>query len=239
MLAVDFHCHSLFSHCGLHTHVELLTRARELGLAGLAITDHGPDIGGRVSAPFFERLHDPVPGIRLLKGMESNLRGCEGEIDVPAWSLKFLDILLLGLHPNTPAGLGAEENTRILLAALARNPAVDLVTHPADAAFPVDFDRLATAAAATGVALELNNSKLLLSRVDRKPVHALVRACKAAGCRMAVCSDAHALNEIGLDDFARRVLRDEAFPAELLVNDTAEKAFAFIAERRAGKRSPA
>ena len=49
MLDVDFHIHSLFSNCGLHTYLELLTKAKELGLKAIAITDHGPRLNGRIS----------------------------------------------------------------------------------------------------------------------------------------------------------------------------------------------
>ena len=41
MLEVDFHSHSLFSGCGLHTIIEMLTYAKTVGLKALAITDHG------------------------------------------------------------------------------------------------------------------------------------------------------------------------------------------------------
>lgn len=235
MIPVDFHSHTFFSQCGLHSHVEMLTRARELGMAGLAITDHGPVLGGRIPFTFFDRMIDPVPGIRLLKGIEANLDGLEGSIDVSKNRLQYLDIVLLGLHCNTPSQLGADAYTALLIEVMDANPCVDMITHPADGAFPLRFDVLARAAAGRGVVLELNNSKLRLSRIDAEPVHRLVRACKAEGCRMAVSSDAHAINEVGLDGHARRLLECERFPSELIVNETAERAFAFIEERRGGK----
>ena len=44
MIPFDFHAHYLFSSCGIHTVLELLGRAREIGMAGMSITDHGPAI---------------------------------------------------------------------------------------------------------------------------------------------------------------------------------------------------
>ncbi len=164
MLAVDLHAHTHFSRCGLHSHVELLERARSLGMHGLAITDHGPAIGGRVCGAFFDRLRAPVAGVRLLKGMECNLVDEDGAIDLPPQQLPFMDVVLLGIHPNTPTGLGAGAYTARLLAALARNPAVDVVTHLNDPSYPVDFRAVARAALASGVAVELNNSKTALAR---------------------------------------------------------------------------
>ena len=95
MLEVDFHSHSLFSGCGLHTIIEMLTYAKSIGLKALAITDHGTAQNGHISSPFFDRLVDPVDGIRLLKGQECNVVNDQGGIDFPVRFLKFTDIVLL------------------------------------------------------------------------------------------------------------------------------------------------
>jgi len=55
VLKVDLHSHSLFSNCGLHTVLEMLTAAKNAGLKALAITDHGTALEGRISSPFFDR----------------------------------------------------------------------------------------------------------------------------------------------------------------------------------------
>ncbi len=238
MIPVDLHAHSHFSLCGLHSFIEMLSRARDLGMPALAITDHGPSLGGRISTTFFDRLTDPVPGIRLLKGMECNLDGDRGGIDLPARLLPHCDVVLLGVHPNTPAGLSASAYTDLLVRALERNPAVDLVTHPNSAEYPLDFGRLAAAAARLGVALELNNSKTALQRVSDDATEELLAACKRERCSIAVCSDAHALNEVGDDSAVRPLLQRMSFPEDRIVNRSAESAFAWIESRRAAKRAP-
>jgi putative hydrolase len=53
MIPVDFHSHSLFSGCGVHTVLEMLTAAKAKGLKGLAITDHGKLVKGRANSVFF------------------------------------------------------------------------------------------------------------------------------------------------------------------------------------------
>jgi putative hydrolase len=169
MITVDLHTHSIFSLCGMHTVVEMLTRAKELGMDALAITDHGPTLGGRLGSPFFERLHDPVEGIRLLKGVESNLLDEKGAIDFPLRYLRWTDVVLLGIHHNTAGGLGAETYTDMLIAAIERSPFVDIVAHPNDRVYPVDFPRLAAAVKSLGAALELNNAKTLLGLTIRSP----------------------------------------------------------------------
>ncbi|MBN1308504.1 MAG: hypothetical protein JXA18_11335 [Chitinispirillaceae bacterium] len=236
MIAVDFHVHSIFSLCGLHTVLELLEHGRTIGMRGFAVTDHGPALGGRLNTVFFERFVSPDPHFGILKGIECNLLDREGAIDLPGEYLRFLDILLCGFHHNFPKGLGRQAYTGIMLAALRRNPMVDIVTHPNDAAYPVDYGALAEAAAAAGAAIELNNSKLRYPRSTPAEAVALLVACKEMRCRVAVCSDTHAIHELGDDAAVAPLLRQVDFPQELIVNRTAAAAFDFVEQRRALKR---
>jgi putative hydrolase len=232
MLEVDFHSHTHFSKCGLHSIVEMLTEAKNRGLSALAITDHGPALQGGTPSTFYDRLIDPVDGIRLLKGLECNIAADDGTIDFPQKFLKYADIILLGLHPHLTAGQSKDHNTGLLIRALEKNPFVDIVTHPEDMQYPVDFEELAEYAKAHGVALECNNSKVLNKRVTSVLMLELIYACKRVGCRMAVNSDAHALKEIGCDDSVRPLLSQAGFPETLLVNRNAITAFKFLEERR-------
>lgn len=237
MLSVDFHTHSFFSVCGLHTHLEILERAKSLQMTAVAITDHGPALSPRVSEPFFDRLHRPVEGIQLLKGMECNLVGERGEIDLPQKRLPYLDIVLLGIHPNTENGLGRDAYTDMLLRAIEKNDAVDILTHLNDAQYPVHFDKVIAAATARGIVVELNNSKTLLHRIDPSVTRELVAVALSSGARMAVTSDMHAIEELGLDASVQPYLKEVNFPAERVVSSTAKRALAFIEERRPLKTS--
>lgn len=236
MLTVDFHSHTLFSKCGLHTIVEMLTEAKARGLAALAITDHGPKLEGGPPTTFWDRLENPVDGIRLLKGLECNIVSDDGNIDFPQQMLNCADIILLGLHPHLPAGKTHAHNTALLLRALVKNPFVDIVTHPEDLQYPLDFKTLAEFAGERGLALECNNSKVLNNRVPPERMKEFLDACRRAGCLIAVNSDAHALGEVGLDESVRPLLQEVGFPPGLIVNETAESAFAFVEERRKVKK---
>jgi putative hydrolase len=204
-------------------------------MKALAITDHGPCLQGRDCSVVFDRLHDPVEGIRFLKGMECNLGSSQGSIDVPRDVLPWLDIVLLGIHPNTERGLAVSTYTNMLISAIERNPHIDIITHPNDQNYKVDFRALAQAAREHGVAIELNNSKTMLKRVPDKITLELIEACAEAGCSMAVCSDAHAINELGRNEDVLPLLKQAGFPRELVINDIAERAFAFIESRRGRK----
>lgn len=236
MIAVDFHVHTLFSKCGLHTVLELLNQARTIGIKGFAVTDHGPAVDGHHNSVFFERFISPDPLVRILKGMECNPVDAEGTIDAPVRYLPYTDIILCGIHLNIEKGMGESIYTGMLQRAIETNPVIDVISHPNDPNFPVDFHRLAETASAHGVALELNNSKIHYRRSSTSLALELLEACRDQACRIALSSDTHAIHELGDDGAIRPLLKQIAFPEELIVNSIAEKAFAFIEERKPRKR---
>ena len=237
MLEADLHVHSLFSACGLHTCLELLERAKCIGLKAIAITDHGLTLGGgRLTSVFFERFRSPFADLTIYKGIELNVLDEQGNVDLPRQFLPFIDILLLGLHHNF-APVSRERHTTALIAAIDKNPFIDIISHPNDPVYPLDYERLAQKAREKGVALELNNSKILYSRSPIDDAIALIEACRNAGCRMAVNSDTHAILELGDDSAVRPLLDKVKFPQELIVNRTAESAARFIEGRREIKRA--
>jgi putative hydrolase len=237
MLEADLHVHSVFSACGLHTYLELLERANAIGLKAIAITDHGLTLGGgRLTSVFFERFKSPYPDVKLYKGIELNVLDDKGKVDLPKQFLRFIDILLLGLHHNyVPRTRKA--HTDALIKAIEKNPFIDIITHPNDSMYPVDYNRLAKTAAKRGVALELNNSKNLYERSSAEEALALISACKRNGCQIAINSDTHAIQELGDDSAVRPLLKKMKFPWALIVNRTAKSAAKFIESRRELKRA--
>ena len=240
MLPVDFHAHTIASQCGLHTILEMLTAAKAKGLAGLALTDHGPASDSMITSVFFDRLKNPVAGIRLLKGLESNVLTHEGHIDFPQEFIPYADIVLVGFHGGrtvkVPSGGDAEYYTDILIRAFEVNPCIDIVSHPHDPRYPLDFDRLAAAAAHHGVALEFNNSRCLYNKTTPELTRALATACLRAQCPIVVSSDAHTVEEIGCEESVIGYVR-EAGIEDLMINATAESAFAFVERRRKNKKA--
>ncbi len=232
MLDIDLHTHSLFSPCGLHSILEMLTQARENGMSGIAITDHGPLYGGRLPCTYFDRFMNPVRGTRLFKGVECNLDGDEGGIDMPRRYLPYCDVVLLGIHENVATGLGPARYTDLLIAALHANPEVCIVTHPNSVDFPVELPRLAHAAAQMHVALELNNSRTACGRVDDAVTCELIECCKREQCMLTISSDAHTINEVGDDSAVRPLLEKVGFPEHLIVNRTVSSTIDWLHRRR-------
>ncbi len=235
MLVVDLHSHTLFSQCGLFTYMDLLTRAKAVGVEVLAITDHGSAVGGKIPGTFWERLRQPVEGVHLLKGMEANVIDHCGTIDMKSRHLRFCDILLMGLHTNLEPHQSESIYTDSVIKAMEKNPAVDIITHPNDPKFPVDFRAIAEIAKELGVALELNNSKILYKRATVERTRKMVEIFADVGVLLSVNSDSHALHEIGVDSSVLPIIEDVQYPSELLINRSVEVAMEFVDSRRKNK----
>lgn len=222
--------------CGLHTVLELLSRARTLGMKGFAVTDHGTTLGGRLNSVFFERFRSPDPEIRIFKGVECNIIDSTGTIDLPRTYLPYIDLVLLGIHPNLEKGLSKEHNTALLIKAMQKYKAIDIITHPNDPSYPVDYDAVAKVASAHGIAIELNNSKILYSRSSEQEAVALLTACKLHRCMVVVNSDTHAIHELGDDSAVAPLIEKASFPREYIINYDPQPAFAFVERRRPFKQ---
>jgi putative hydrolase len=237
MLEIDLHVHSLFSSCGLHTILELIMHAKELGMKGIAITDHGPTLGGRLSSPFFDRLRSFYDGIVVYKGIETNILDNDGTIDIPGEYLPNCDVILLGIHHNITRKLSPVIYTDMLIMAIEKNPCIDIITHPNDTNYPLDYTKLCRAAAKFGVALELNNSRTLYRRSSDEETLKLINDCIESGCKLAVTSDTHAIHELGDDSAVTPLLELAKFPDELLVTKNTEKVKEFLMPRKKNKCS--
>jgi len=228
MLEIDLHSHTTFSACGTHTVMEMLARARDNGVKAYAITDHSPNTGGRIPSTFFDRLVEPLKGIQLLKGMEASISGDNGNIDIVDRYIPFMDVILAGIHPDVERGLTPEYSTEKMIEAMAANPIIDIISHPADPVYPVNIMEVAASAQKKGIALELNNSKLLWHRTTSELTFDFLKACMATGCLIAVNSDAHTVNEVGRDTEAKTYLTDCDFPSDQIVNLTKERGLAWL-----------
>ena len=71
----------------------------------------------------------------MLKGIEANIAGPSGELDLPDSMLAKLDIVFAGFHTHTGYDdSGVSKNTRALIGAL-ENPYVDGIVHPGNPVF--------------------------------------------------------------------------------------------------------
>jgi len=121
---------------------EVISAARERGLAYLAITDHGPARTDGPKLDYFKNLNRQdtlrqVPGIRVLVGVEANITDTWGNLDMPEQLLHDLDIVIAGFHNSTGyGGSSVSENTQALIKAIEKNR-VTVIAHIGDPRFPI------------------------------------------------------------------------------------------------------
>ena len=72
----------------------------------------------------------------------------------------------------------------------------------------------------------------MYNRVSAEITENMLTACKDTGCLIAVNSDAHALNEIGLDDSVAPLLKNVCFPEKLIINRNIDFALSFLDRKK-------
>jgi putative hydrolase len=257
MLKVDFHTHSLASHHALNSIEEILRRADQLGIAGVAITDHGPGTDNavqiannqdrpnhwleRIKGPdthyfkvFLSRYEAPKEiKAKLFRGIECNIYG-EGDVivDLPKSLASDFDVVIASVHP-LPYLFELKNETLVAeRMILAMDAGIDIIGHPFHKTFALDQELVVRAAAEKGIALELNDSSLRLQKAEEPTIMQMLELAKIHYCRISLSSDAHVANELGSDRCIRSLLQQCNFPEELIVNHSLEAACEFVEERK-------
>lgn len=220
---MDTHTHSVASGHAYSTVDENLRWAAEKGLELVALTDHAPAMKDTSCHAYFANLHvlpERLHGVRLLKGIELNILDFEGKIDMDEAILARLDLVIASLHrPCIEPGSKAE-NTRALLRVM-ENPYVDIIGHPGDPRYDVDYREVFRKAQETGTILEVNNASLTPGGFrdgSRENIKKLLLMSMEAGQPVVLGSDAHFYTGIGDFSYAETLLREIDFPEELIWN---------------------
>lgn len=213
----DYHMHSKYSGDSKNELEAIVQRAIELGLKEIAITDHGPMHDGYgikktdywIIRKEIDLLKEKYPQINILLGLEANILGSDGEIDLDEDMRAICDWVNAGYHfgSNLRHDLkihfynllsrqskyfynkAKAINTKAMVNAMTKNK-INMITHPG-AKGPIDIDEVASVASQTGTMLEINNSHGHLT------VEEIIIAHKY-GVKFALCSDAHRIERIGL-----------------------------------------
>ena len=158
ILSADYHTHTVFSH-GKGQVIDNAMQAKEKGLKELGISDHG------FSHPAFGLTKRKIPklkqlcldatketGVNVLLGIESNIIGTDGTVDLKAKMYDDFDLFLAGVHKFVLYKFGTafslflpnffsstfhkknvsksliKENTKTFINVIKKNP-VDIITH--------------------------------------------------------------------------------------------------------------
>ena len=230
----DYHIHTCASD-GRGTVHDKARRAAQLGLAEIAVADHGCGslIFHQTERKAKAQRHeiDSVSGeygVKVYASIEASIVNDGGELDVPDSVISRCDMLHVGFHrflqPRYLAaeprylfvnGWGSESaresgeakayNTRAWLAAIERYP-VDVLCHLCHRAI-VDVGAVCRAAAEKGVYVELNEKHIdALEKYAEEAV--------ASGVKFILGSDAHSTSKVGAFKRVEAFIARHNIPAE-------------------------
>lgn len=230
---LDSHTHTLASGHAYSTMNDMIAAAQQKGLSLLALTEHAPGMPGTCYDGYFYNLKI-LPKKRgqlwTLFGVELNILNRNGDVDLAEDDYKMLDVTIASIHPPCYHETDPEAHTEAYLNVM-RQPYINIIGHPDDGRFPVDYKQLAESAKAYHKLLEVNSSSLApttFRKNARENYHEMLYWCRKYETPVIVNSDAHADFLVGDHSRALDLLEDEHFPQELVVNTDLEMYFSYI-----------
>ena len=227
ILSSDYHTHTTFSH-GKGQIIDNAYVAKEKGLVEIGISDHG------FSHPAFGLTKRKIPkmkslckeaseqtGVKVLLGIESNIIGTDGTVDLKEKLYDDFDIFLAGIHKfvlykmntifplffrnfycstfnkkNISKSL-IDTNTKTFINVIKKNP-VDVITHVNFCCF-ADAKEVAKVARDYGTYIELNSKKRHLTDEELYEV-------ASTGVQFVINSDAHTPDRVGEISLVEKML---------------------------------
>jgi putative hydrolase len=234
-IATDLHVHTVSSGHGFSTVREICADAGARGIEMVGITDHGPAMPGGAHIYHFTNLvvmPRMLSGVKVLRSGECNILDQDGTLDIHDRALGVLDVVHAGIHPLTGyEGDGVEDNTRAVVAAVESGK-VDILVHPGNPWYPLDYGTVVRAAASKGVLIEINNSSFTVVRKGSlENCRAIIKEARKAGAGIVVGSDAHDASLVGVFDKALELVDEVDFPEERIINKDAERVMGFLRSR--------
>jgi len=229
----DLHLHTISSGHAYNTIYEYAAHAKKLGLKLIAMTDHGPAMGGAPHVYHFANMHCLPPainGVRVLKGIEANIINEAGDLDLPEEFLKEMELVLASFHMFLGYdGSDPKRNTEALIRAL-KNPKVNILAHPDNPQFPVDLEAVAEACKKYGVLPEVNNSSFtgVIRKGSEAPCLRLLKHVKKIGWKVSFGSDAHCLEGLGRFYEAEKIAKEAGLGPDDVVNTSMKMIEKFI-----------
>ena len=227
ILSSDYHTHTVFSH-GKGKIIDNALVAKEKGLIELGISDHG------FSHPAFGLTKRKIPkmkqlckeateqtGVKVLLGIESNIIGTDGSVDLKPKMYDDFDIFLAGIHKFVLYKFGTlfslfarnficstfnkknvsqsliNTNTKTFVNVIKNNP-VDIITHLNFCSY-ADAKEVAKVACDYGTYIELNSKKTHLSEEELYQV-------ASTGVKFIINSDAHTPDRVGEISLVEKML---------------------------------
>jgi DNA polymerase (family 10) len=197
----NVHSHTTWSD-GANSLEEMARAAKALGFTYFTVTEHSQTSGyaggltlDRLKAQWDEidLVNETVKGIRLLKGIESDILE-DGRLDYPDAVLEQLDVVIGSIHQRYSQD--EAQMTKRVLAAFD-NPFLHIWGHPTGRLInkrepaPMRMEEILDKAAKKGVIVEVNGCP---DRMDLSPEN--VRLALSRGLKLSVSTDAHSVKEL-------------------------------------------
>lgn len=222
---------------------EMAEAAKRLGLSYIGIGEHSrsaryarglePD---RIAeeAEKIDRLNADLAGFTIIKGIECDILP-DGTLDYPDEILASFDFVIGSIHSNFK--MEEEEMTRRICRAL-ENPYLDILGHPTGRllltrdSYAVNMEKVFECAAQNGTAMEFNAHPYRLDLDWR-----FMRRAQSLGIKIAVCPDAHGIEDLAYTLFSIGVVRKGWMRKDDVLNCLpAEELLAWFSERRGRAR---
>ncbi|MBR7110574.1 MAG: PHP domain-containing protein [Clostridia bacterium] len=214
----DYHTHTVYSH-GTGTIEENVLVAIEKGLKEIAITDHGLKhvVFGLRKKKVFEMkkeiavLQEKYPQIKIYAGVEANINGLGGTVDLNEESIGWFDIIVAGYHKavwprkfsdfftyhysslheklfGAPTKKMRARSTDAFVKAIEKYP-IDILSH-INYGLGVEVKPVAEACAEFGTYLELNGKRINPTRKEFEDI-------LSTKVMFTADSDAHSPERVG------------------------------------------
>lgn len=230
---LDLHTHTIASGHAYNTLYEMVRSASEKGISLLGVTEHSPGIPGACH-PFYFINFKVVPrelyGVKLMLGCELNIIDYEGHVDLEPRYCRGLDFAIASIHDPCYEKGTISQNTAAYVNAM-KHPFVQIIGHPDDGRFPIDYETLVCAAKEHHVLLEVNASSLhpqCHRKNARENYLTMLELCRKHHVSIIIDSDAHCEADVGNHRRAHELLEEIAFPQELIANTSIAKAAGYI-----------
>jgi DNA polymerase (family 10) len=198
---------------GKHDLEAMVQAARTAGLEYVAITDHSQSLAMAngmdeartlAHAARIRALDARLPDITVLAGIECDILP-DGRLDLADDCLAELDVVIASVHSALQQS-ESEITARVIRA--IEHPSVDVIGHPTGRLLlrrepsRVNLERIVDAAAANGVALEINCQ---VDRLDLSETNA--RLARDHGVKLVISTDAHATGALAWSRWGVTVAR--------------------------------
>ena len=210
---------------GVHTLEDMAEGTRARGYAYLGIADHSQSAhyaGGLseqdiiAQSDAIDRLNRKFRGkFRVLKGIESDIRA-DGSLDYPEGLLARFDFVVASVHSRFR--IDRETQTQRIIRAV-NSPYTTILGHMTGRqlmrrpGYALDIERVLSACARAGVAVEINANPWRLDLDWRWHRRAL-----ELGCILSINPDAHSISELDLTHWGVEMARKGGVPKERVLN---------------------